>query len=218
MADEVVLLETQFSPFAARVRIALAEKGILYEAREEDVTNKSSLLLQMNPVNKQIPVLIHNGRPICESLIIVQYIDEVWNHKSLFLPSDPYQRAHARFWADYVDKKIYPIGKMLWSCIGEVKEASKKDLIECFKILEGELGEKPYFGGEGFGFIDVALIPFYSLFYTFETLGNFSMAVECPKLLEWAKRCLQKESVAESIYDEHKSYETALFMKKKLGF
>ncbi|OAY52943.1 probable glutathione S-transferase [Manihot esculenta] len=218
MADEVILLETQFSPFAARVRIALAEKGIQYEAREEDVTNKSSLLLQMNPVNKQIPVLIHNGRPICESMIIVQYIDEVWNHKSLFFPSDPYQRAHARFWADYVDKKIYPIGRMLWSSVGEAKEASKKDLIECFKILEGELGEKPYFGGDGFGFIDVALIPFYSLFYTFEILGNFSMAVECPKLLEWAKRCLQKESVSLSLYDEHKSYETALFMKKKLGF
>lgn len=114
--------------------------------------------------------------------------------------------------------QIYPIGRMLWSSVGEAKEASKKDLIECFKILEGELGEKPYFGGDGFGFIDVALIPFYSLFYTFETLGNFSMAVECPKLLEWAKRCLQKESVSLSLYDEHKSYETALFMKKKLGF
>jgi glutathione S-transferase len=68
---------------------------------------KSPLLLQMNPVHKKIPVLIHNGKPIAESLIAVQYIDEVWNDKSSLLPSDPYQRSQARFWADFADKKVY---------------------------------------------------------------------------------------------------------------
>ena len=106
MAGEVVLLNFWPSPFGLRVRIALAEKGIKYEYKEEDLKNKSPLLLEMNPINKQIPVLIHNGKPVCESLIIVQYIDEVWNDKSPLLPSDPYQRAQARFWADFVDKKV----------------------------------------------------------------------------------------------------------------
>ncbi|KAF6176433.1 hypothetical protein GIB67_010070 [Kingdonia uniflora] len=32
----------------------------------------------MNPVHKKVPVLIHNGKPISESLIVVQYVDEVW--------------------------------------------------------------------------------------------------------------------------------------------
>lgn len=105
-AGEVVLLDWFFSPFATRVRIALAEKEVEFESREEDLSNKSPLLLKMNPVHKQIPVLIHKGKPICESLIIVQYIDEVWNHKSPLLPSDPYHRAHDRFWADYIDKKV----------------------------------------------------------------------------------------------------------------
>jgi glutathione S-transferase len=106
MADEVVLLDFWPSVFGLRVRIALAEKGIEYEYKDEDLRNKSELLLKMNPVHKQIPVLIHNGKPVCESLIIVQYIDEVWNDKSPLLPSDPYQRSHARFWADFVDKKV----------------------------------------------------------------------------------------------------------------
>lgn len=105
-ADQLLLLDLHPSPFAARVRIALAEKGLKYESKEEDLSNKSPLLLKMNPVHKQIPVLIHNGRPICESMSIVEYIDENWNHKSPLLPSDPYQRAHARFWADYIDKKV----------------------------------------------------------------------------------------------------------------
>ena len=38
---------------------------------------------------------------------------------------------------------------------GEVQETAKKELIGCFKLLEEELGDKPYFGGERFGFIDV---------------------------------------------------------------
>jgi glutathione S-transferase len=106
MADEVVLLNFWPSMFGMRVRIALAEKGINYQYKEEDLRNKSDLLLKMNPVHKNVPVLIHNGKPVCGSLIIVQYIDEVWNDRSPLLPSDPYQRAHARFWADFVDHKV----------------------------------------------------------------------------------------------------------------
>ena len=107
MADEVVLLDFWASMFGMRVRIALAEKGIKYEYKEQDVFNKGPQLLQTNPIHKKVPVLIHNGKPVCESLIIVQYIDEVWKDKSPLLPSDPYQRAHAKFWADFVDKKVH---------------------------------------------------------------------------------------------------------------
>ncbi|XP_048233547.1 probable glutathione S-transferase parA [Ricinus communis] len=216
-SDELVLLDLSASPFAARVRIALAEKGLKYESREEDLSNKSPLLLDMNPINKQIPVLIHNGRPICESMIIVQYIDEFWNHQSPLLPSDPYQRAHARFWADYIDKKIYPTGRMLWASKGEPKEASKQELIDSLKILEKELGEKAYFGGDSFGYIDLALVPFCTFFYTFEMLGNFSVSAVCPKLVEWGKRCLQKETVSTSLCDHLKVYEVILEIRKKLG-
>ncbi|KAG4194873.1 hypothetical protein ERO13_A06G077600v2 [Gossypium hirsutum] len=105
MAEEVVLLDFWPSMFGIRSRIALAEKGIKYEYKEEDLWNKSALLLQTKPVHKKIPVLIHNGKLVCESLIQVQYIDEVWHDKAPLLPSDPYQKATARFWADYVDKK-----------------------------------------------------------------------------------------------------------------
>lgn len=105
--DEVVLLDLWSSVFGLRVRIALAEKGVHYEYKEQNMANKSQLLLEMNPVHKKIPVLIHNGKPICESTIIVQYIDEAWNNKSApLLPSDPYLRAQARFWGDFIDKKV----------------------------------------------------------------------------------------------------------------
>ncbi|GLT25019.1 hypothetical protein SLA2020_001750 [Shorea laevis] len=215
MADDLILLNLWSSPFGMRVRIALAEKGLDYELIEEDLSNKSPLLLKMNPVRKQIAVLINKGRPICESLIIVQYIDEVWRHKSPLLPSDPCARAKARFWADYVDKNIYAIGKLVWGATGEIQEAAKKELIECFKVLEGELGDKPYFGGDSFGIVDVALIPFYSWFYAMETCGNFSIVAECPKLVSWAKRCMERESVSKSLPDQYKMYCFLLELKTK---
>ncbi|XP_021288592.1 probable glutathione S-transferase [Herrania umbratica] len=217
MADELVLLDFWPSPFGMRVRIALAEKGIKHEYREEDLRNKSALLLQMNPVHKKIPVLIHNGKPVCESLIQVQYIDEVWHDQAPLLPSDPYQRAIARFWADFVDKKIYDHGTKIWRTKGEEQEAGKKEFIECLKLLEGELGDKPYFGGENFGFLDVVLVPFYSWFHAYEKCGNFSIEAECPKLIAWAKRCLQKESVSKSLPDQEKVYGFVLQLKKVFG-
>ena len=108
MEDKVVLLDFWPSSYGMRVRIALAEKGIQYEAKEENLSNKSSLLLEMNPIHKTVLVFIHDGKPICESLNIVDYIDQVWTHNSPLLPSNPYQRSQARFWADYIDKKVSP--------------------------------------------------------------------------------------------------------------
>ncbi|CAN1774833.1 Probable glutathione S-transferase [Linum perenne] len=165
----------------------------------------------MNPVHSKIPVLIHRGKPICESLIIIHYIDEVWAHKSPALPSLPFQRSHARFWADYIDNKFYPTGRMLWTSIVEVKEA----LIDCFRVLERELGDKPFLSGESFGFIDIVFISFYGFFYTFQELGNFNLEAECPKIVHWTQRCLQRESVSKSVVDQHEVFKRVMEMKGK---
>ncbi|KAK5813054.1 hypothetical protein PVK06_028500 [Gossypium arboreum] len=146
MAEEVVLLDFWLSMFGMRSRIALAEKGIKYEYEEEDLWNKSALLLQTNPVHKKIPVLIHNGKPICESLIQVQYIDEVWHDKAPLLPSDPYQKATARFWADYVDKKdfgLVPIKVATWGpfvLLNMDNEILQKDNIDTGNVASEWLG------------------------------------------------------------------------------
>ncbi|OAY79632.1 glutathione S-transferase U19-like [Ananas comosus] len=215
---DVVLLDFWASPFGQRVRIALAEKGVAYEYREEDLANKSRMLLEMNPVHKKIPVLVHGGKPVCESLIIVQYIDEVWAHPNPLLPTEPYPRARARFWADFIDKKIYDCGTRLWKLKGEALQEAKKEMICILKLLEGELGDKKYFGGDAFGFVDVALVPFTSWFYTYETSAGFSVEEECPKLAAWAKRCAEeRESVRKTLYDPQKIYEFVGLLKKKFG-
>ncbi|XP_050147898.1 probable glutathione S-transferase isoform X10 [Malus sylvestris] len=217
MADEVVLLGFWPSPFGIRLRIALAEKGIVYEYKDEDLWNKSPLLLQMNPVHKKIPVLIHNGKPVSESLIALQYIDEVWNHKAPLLPSDSYLRAQARFWADFVDKKMYEIGMKLWATKGEEQDAAKKEFLDCIGVLERELGDKPFFGGNTLGFVDVTLLPYYSWFLVYEKFGNFSVEAEHPEFIAWVKRCMEKESVSKSLPEQEKVYDYAMFLRKKFG-
>ncbi|XP_056172774.1 probable glutathione S-transferase isoform X2 [Syzygium oleosum] len=216
MAEEVILLDFWPSPFGMRAMIALREKGVDFDLRKEDaLSNKSPLLLEMNPVHMKIPVLIHIGKPVCESLVIVQYIDKTWGHGSPLLPSNPHERAHARFWAGYVDKKITVV-RAVWTSTGEAQEAAKKEYIECLKVLEGELGDKAYFGGERFGYMDVSPILFYSWFYAFEASADFSTEEECPKLVGWAKCCMQRKSVAKSLPDHHKVYDFKLELKKKL--
>ena len=90
-------------------------------------------------------------------------------------------------------------------------------MIEILKLLEGELGDKKYFGGETFGFVDVALAPFTAWFYTYETCGKFSVDEECPELAAWAKRCKERESVSKSVHDPHKVYEFVGKLRKKFG-
>lgn len=104
----VKLLGAWPSPFVMRARIALNLKHVSYDFLEEtNLATKSELLLKSNPVHKKIPVLIHNQNPICESLVIVEYIDDAWTSAPSILPSHPYDRATARFWAAYIDEKVW---------------------------------------------------------------------------------------------------------------
>ncbi|RWR97218.1 putative glutathione S-transferase parA [Cinnamomum micranthum f. kanehirae] len=54
-------------------------------------------------------------------------------------------------------------------------------------------------------------------FYTYETHGNFSKENECPKLIAWVKRCMEKESVSKVLPNPHKVYDFVGIWKKKYG-
>ncbi|KAK2975702.1 hypothetical protein RJ640_010761 [Escallonia rubra] len=145
MGEEVKLLGLKTSLYSCRVEIALKLKGIEYEFIEEDLSNKSPMLLRYNSVHKKVPVLVHNGRAIAESLVILEYIDETWKDTPI-LPRDPYDRAMARFWVNFIDEKGIKTKDE------EVIEEAYGDL----EFLETELNDKRFFGGESIGLVDIA--------------------------------------------------------------
>ncbi|XP_020687757.2 probable glutathione S-transferase parC [Dendrobium catenatum] len=217
--EQVLLLSWRASVFGLRVQIALEEKGVAYTYREEDIFEKSKLLLESNPVYKKVPVLIHGDKVVRESLIILEYIDQVWDkHGPSLLPADPHRRAQTRFWADFISKKIYDSGRRIRHSKGIEKEEAKEEFMRHLKILEGELGEKLYFNGDSFGFLDIALITFSCWIHTYETFGGFSVKKECPKLMTWVRRCMERESVAKTLPSPLQVYQIACLVKKKLGF
>ncbi|KAG4954595.1 hypothetical protein JHK87_040189 [Glycine soja] len=48
-------------------------------------------------------------------------------------------------------REIHDLGKKIWTSKGEEKEAAKKEFIEALKLLEEQLGDKTYFGGDNIG-------------------------------------------------------------------
>ncbi|KAK6162758.1 hypothetical protein DH2020_002599 [Rehmannia glutinosa] len=142
MGEELKLFRTWSSRYALRVVHALKIKDLEYETIFEDIKNKSTSLLEYNSIHKKVPVLVHNGKPICESLVILEYIDEIWKQSPL-LPQDPYEKAMARFWAKFGDDKKRSRGSYCSS--------SREP-----QVLRRAANGKKFFGGETIGYLDIA--------------------------------------------------------------
>ncbi|OIT03207.1 PREDICTED: probable glutathione S-transferase [Nicotiana attenuata] len=187
-------------PFNKRVELALKLKGVEYEYIEEDRSNKSAQLLKYNPVYKQVPVLVHNGKPICESLVILEYIDETWGDTCPLLPKDPYQRAMARFWAKFIDEKLLGALYKLVYGKGEEKEKGWDETCELLKFLENELQDKKFFGGDNIGFLDIAASYIHWFGAIQESLGLELLTEEkFPKLSKWIDEFLSCRIIVENL-------------------
>nr|CAB3495436.1 unnamed protein product [Digitaria exilis] len=194
---ELKLLGLWASPFVTRAKLALQIKGLSYEYVEEDLANKSELLLSSNPVHKAVPVLIHNGKPVCESSVVVQYIDEAFAGTGpSLLPFDPYERAVARFWAAYLeDKLVTPWGRVFRVMSDEERAEAMRQTIAAVDALEGGLkecsgGKGPFFGGESVGYVDVLLGGLVSWVKATELLSGAKIidATKAPLLGAWMER------------------------------
>lgn len=215
----LVLLDMYVSPFGQRCRIALAEKGLSHERSEQQLLGtRSELLLRSNPVHRKIPVLLHDSRPVCESLVILEYLDEAFpDSPPPLLPSaDPYARARARFWAAYSDK-VFEAGTRLWKLKGEAQAQARGEMRQVLRNLDAELGEKPFFAGEKFGFVDLAIVPFMPWLLCYERYGEFRVAEVAPRLPAWAARCGERESVAKSLRPAEEVDEFINKLKKVYG-
>ncbi|KAJ1376766.1 Thioredoxin-like superfamily [Sesbania bispinosa] len=198
--EEVKLLGIVGSPFVCRVEIALKLKGIEYKFLEQQLGTKSELLLKYNPVHKKVPVFVHNEKPIAESLVILEYIDETWKNNPI-LPSEPYQRAMARFWSKFIDDKcVTAPWKAVFTVDEKEREKNVEESYEALQFLENELKGK-FFGGEEINFVDIAAVFIAFWIPLVQEIAGLELftSEKFPKLYEWSQELINHPVVKECL-------------------
>ncbi len=104
MSDTPRLWSWQLSPFAGKVRVAFAFKGVEPELLEIHAVKRPARLRELNPSNR-VPVLEVGDVAIRESSAICDWIEETYPEPSLW-PADPAQRAAARGLMRWVDDEL----------------------------------------------------------------------------------------------------------------
>ncbi|KAL0913187.1 hypothetical protein M5K25_016628 [Dendrobium thyrsiflorum] len=219
--NEVKLIGIWSSGFVTRVMIALNLKGVEYEFLPEDLSSKSELLLKSNPVYKQVPVLIHGGKSVCESLVIVQYIDQVWASSGpCILPADPYDRASVRFWAAYVhDKLTSQIRVLILKEDEKSKAEAEEQLFTALLLLEEAFVKcskgKSFFGGDSIDLVDITLGSCINWLKAMEIITGtkFLDKTKTPRLAEWAERFCSAEAAKEVLPEAEKLVEYIKFLR-----
>lgn len=165
MPDALKLWTWQLSPFAGKVRVAFAEKGVEVELLEIHPAKRPPALKAVNPFFR-VPVLMVGDTPIRESSAICEWIEETHPEPALW-PADPTLRAWARGWAKWIDDN-----PTIDFFLGMRKQAFGKDpddpedvvermhgrVPKAWSRLEDALGthEGPWLAGEQFTLADVA--------------------------------------------------------------
>ena len=104
---------------AAKVRFALAEKGVVPdEMHYVDILKGEQFdpdYLRINP-KAVVPALVHNDKIINESTVICEYVNDAFDGASL-MPADPLARAAVRLWEKAVDEQLHPAcGELTFVC------------------------------------------------------------------------------------------------------
>jgi glutathione S-transferase len=105
MTGALTLYHAPPSTCAQKVRLVLAEKGLVYQSQLIDLFaggQHDPDYVRLNP-NHVVPTLVHDGRPIIESLLICEYLEDAFPEIPL-MPQDAAGRHAVRLWTQYIDR------------------------------------------------------------------------------------------------------------------
>jgi glutathione S-transferase len=184
----ITLYDAPRCPYCARVRIVLAEKEIPFDVVEIDLSDRPGWLYEKNPAGR-VPVLEEDGRPLPESVVIMEFLEERYPFPPL-LPADPADRALARLRIFRDDDLTDP-----YYAFRRGAEGAEAELHEALGKLDSSLAERPFLGGAAYGLADIAYVPW--LLRARDMLG-----VELepfPALGAWLARLEERPAVAAEV-------------------
>jgi glutathione S-transferase len=101
-----VLHHLPLSPFCRKVRIALGEKALPFDMKEQRVWVRDRAYLALNPAGTVPALELEDGGVVADSNAIVEFLDEIQPEPPL-IGEGPLQRAETRRLAQWFDYKFY---------------------------------------------------------------------------------------------------------------
>ena len=100
---------------SVRCRMALGEKGVRWESKYVDLFAFDQMTPEYLAINPDgvVPTLVCDGRPIRESVIINEFIDQAFPGPRL-IPSDPYAAARMREYIRVCEHGLAPIALLTY--------------------------------------------------------------------------------------------------------
>lgn len=150
----LTLYDAARCPYCARVRIVLAEKERQFETVAIDLDARPAWIVEMNPPSGKVPVLDEDGVVLPESVVLMEYLEERYPDPPL-LTADSAERARARLAIWRFDDFGDPYYDLYFK-----RPAGSVERVEAqLAVLDRQLEEHPYLGGQLYGLADIAYVP-----------------------------------------------------------
>jgi glutathione S-transferase len=181
----ITLYDADRCPYCARVRIALAEKGIEYETVEVDLDDRPAWIYEKNPLGR-VPVLEEDTFVLAESAVIDECLDDRYPDPPLW-PADPADRALGRMLVFRFDELSRP-----YYAVRRGEDGARELLDSALATLDAVLQEQQFLSGREFGLADIAYVP-----WILRARDRMEVDLErFPALAEWVGRLEQRSSIA----------------------
>lgn len=215
MSGPLVLVSHALCPYVQRAAIVLAEKKVPFERRDIDLGNKPDWFLKVSPLGKT-PVLLVNGQAIFESAVICEYLEDTLT--PALHPTDPLLRARHRAWIEFASAILNDIGALYNAADVKTFDVKAAQLRVKFEQLEAELTSAhhsgPYFSGEAFSLVDAAFGPVFRYFDVFDTIGDFGILTELPRVRSWREALHQRSSIRNAVQPNYPELLTQFLRKR----
>jgi glutathione S-transferase len=198
-------------PYVQRAVIALTEKGVPFERKDVDLSNKPDWFKKISPLGKT-PVLVVGEQPIFESAVIAEYLEETAPNP--LHPQDALSRADHRAWIEFGSAILNDISGFYNAKDAESFEAKRAQIAERFARLETRVKAAPWFDGENFSLVDAVFGPVFRYFDTFERFGTFGFFDETPKVRRWRETLSARPSVQKAVSPAYPELLTEFLRKR----